>query len=307
MNGTPAPVVALRGVSRTYRETRALDGVDLVLAPDRIYGLVGRNGSGKTTLLSVIGQQVRPDRGGRVELFGRPGWENPEALSRTVLLRDRQRYPEEFRVRHVLDAAPAFYPGWDEELARGLAEDLRLPSRTRIKKLSTGQHTALGIVLGLASRAELTMLDEPYGGLDPVARELFYDRLLEDFARHPRTVVISTHLVDEVANLLDHVLLLDRGRLVLDAGLETARASAHTVAGPAADVAGYLAERRLEHQVSREQRIGALRTVTVAAPHDDDARAAAARHGIEIDAVSLQSAVAAHGLVPVPADQLQNA
>lgn len=135
MNGTPAPIVALRGVSRTYRETRALDGVDLDLAPDRIYGLVGRNGSGKTTLLSVIGQQVRPDRGGRVELFGRPGWENPEALSRTVLLRDRQRYPEEFRVRHVLDAAPAFYPGWDEELARGLAEDLRLPSRTRIKKL----------------------------------------------------------------------------------------------------------------------------------------------------------------------------
>ena len=75
----------------------------------------------------------------------------------------------------------------------------------------------------------------------------------------------------------------------------------------ASDVAGYLAERRLEQQVSREQRIGALRTVTVAAPHDDDARAAAARHGIEIDAVSLQSAVAAHGLVPVPADQLQNA
>lgn len=306
MNGTPPPVV-LRGVSRTYRETRALDGVDLDLAPDRVYGLVGRNGSGKTTLLSVIGQQVRPDRGGRVELFGRPGWENPEALSRTVLLRDRQRYPEDFRVRHVLQAAPAFHAGWDPELARRLAEDFRLPARTKVKKLSTGQHSALGIVLGLASRAELTMLDEPYGGLDPVARELFYDRLLEDFARHPRTVLISTHLVDEVANLLDHVLLLDRGRLVLDAGLETARASAHTVAGRADDVAGYLAERGLAGRVSREQRIGALRTVTVAASLDDDARAAAARHGLEIDAVSLQAAVAAHGLVPAPADQLQTA
>jgi ABC-2 type transport system ATP-binding protein len=307
MNGTPPPVVALRGVSRSYRGTRALDDVDLDLAADRIYGLVGRNGSGKTTLLSVIGQQVRPDPGGRVELFGRPAWENAEALSRTVLLRDRQRYPEEFRVRHVLAAAPAFSAGWDPELARRLAEDFRLPARTKVKRLSTGQHSALGIVLGLASRAELTMLDEPYGGLDPVARELFYDRLLEDFARHPRTVVISTHLVDEVANLLDHVLLLDRGRLVLDADLETARASAHTVAGRADDVGRYLADRGLTGKASREQRIGALRTVTVAAPHDDDARDAAARHGLEIDAVSLQAAVAAHGLVPAPADQLQTA
>lgn len=307
MNGTSTPVVALHGVSRSYRETRALDGVDLELTPGRIYGLVGRNGSGKTTLLSVIGQQIRPDRGGRVELFGRPGWENAEALSRTVLLRDRQRYPEDFRVQHVLAAAPAFHRGWDEAFARELVEDFRLPVRTRIKKLSTGQHCALGIVLGLASRAELTMLDEPYGGLDPVARELFYDRLLEDFARRPRTVVISTHLVDEVANLLDHVLLLDHGRLVLDTGLETARASAHTVAGRTEDVARYLAERGLGQRVSREQRIGALRTATVAAPYDDDARAAAARHGVEIGAVSLQAAVAAHGLVPASTEQLQNA
>lgn len=305
MNDTSAPVAALRGVSRSYGRTRALAGVDLELAPGRIYGLVGRNGSGKTTLLSVIGQQVRPDPGGRVELFGRPGWENAEALARTVLLRDRQRYPEDFRVRHVLAAAPAFHRGWDEALARKLVEDFRLPARTRVKKLSTGQHTALGIVLGLASRAELTMLDEPYGGLDPVARQLFYDRLLEDFAHHPRTVVVSTHLVDEIAELLDHVLLLDRGAVVLDADLETARASAHTIAGRAEDVARYLAERGLEEQVSRDQRIGALRTATVAAPCDDAARAAAVRHGVEIDAVSLQAAVAAHGLVPVAHPQLQ--
>lgn len=89
MNGTPPPVV-LRGVSRTWREDRAPEGVDLDLAPDRVHGLVGRNGSGRTTLLSVIGQPVRPDRGGRVELFGRPGWEDPDALARTVLLQDRQ-------------------------------------------------------------------------------------------------------------------------------------------------------------------------------------------------------------------------
>src|SRR6201746_2103618 len=98
-----------------------------------------------------------------------------------------------------------------------MLSDFRLPTNRRIKKLSRGQLSAVGVIVGLASRAPLTFFDEPYLGLDAVARQLFYDRLLADYAEHPRTVVLSTHLIDEISNLLENVLVLDHGRLTLDA------------------------------------------------------------------------------------------
>ena len=109
--------------------------------------------------------------------------------------------------------------------------DFDLPSRRPIKKLSRGMTSAVGIVIGLASRAPLTLFDEPYLGLDAVARHQFYDRLLADYAEHPRTIVLSTHLIEEISDLLEHVLLLDRGRVLLDADAETLRATALTVTG----------------------------------------------------------------------------
>lgn len=107
--------------------------------------------------------------------------------------------------------------------------------------------SAVGIVIGLAARAELTLLDEPYAGLDAVARELFYDRLLADFTEHPRTIVLSTHLVDEAADLLEHVVLLDHGRVVLDAPADDVRGTAMTVSGPAAAVQEFVAGRPVWH------------------------------------------------------------
>ena len=107
-----------------------------------------------------------------------------------------------------------------------------LPRNRAVKKLSRGMRSAVGIVIGLAARAELTMLDEPYAGLDAVARHLFYDRLLADYAEHPRTVLLSTHLIDEVADLLEHVVMIDHGRIAMDAPADDVRGHAATVSGP---------------------------------------------------------------------------
>ena len=112
--------------------------------------------------------------------------------------------------------------------------------------------SAVGITIGLAARAELTLFDEPYAGLDPVARQLFYDRLVADFAEHPRTVVLSTHLIDEAADLLEHVVMLDRGRVVLDAPADDVRGTAMTVSGPATAVEEFAAGRAVWHR----QRLG---------------------------------------------------
>ena len=176
-------------------------------------------------------------------MFGEAPAENEAVLRRMVFVREEQAYPD-FRVGHAIRVASWFYPNWSEELARQLLADFDLPLRRRIRKLSRGMRSAVGIVIGLAARAELTVFDEPYAGLDAVARQLFYDRLLADFAEHPRTVVLSTHLIDEVADLLEHVVMLDRGRVVLDAPADDVRGTAMTVSGPGHGRRGFVAGRR---------------------------------------------------------------
>ena len=128
------------------------------------------------------------------------------------------------------------------------------------------------------------MFDEPYAGLDAVARQLFYDRLLADFAEHPRTVVLSTHLIDEVADLLEHVVLLDHGRVVLDAPADDVRGTALTVSGPAAAVEEFVAG----HPVWHRQRLGSRASVTIPGPLDVAAQARARALRLSLEPLSLQ-------------------
>jgi ABC-2 type transport system ATP-binding protein len=152
--------------------------------------------------------------------------------------------------------------------------------------MSRGQSSAVGVVVGLASRAELTIFDEPYAGLDAVARQAFYDHLLADYSEHPRTVIMSTHLIDEVADLLEHVLVIDEGRLIIDASAEDLRGSATTVSGRHAQVEAFARGR----EVLETDSLGAFASVTVEGLTPGE-RAAAAAAGLEIGPVSLQQLV----------------
>ena len=215
------PTISAAGLSRRYRGQIALNGVTVDIQPHAITGLLGRNGAGKSTLLRVIaGQEFAT--AGAVRVFGEDPVENDDVLRRMFLLREDQVYPD-FKVRNAIQVASWFYPNWSNQLAATLLADFDLPSNRAIKKLSRGMRSAVGIVIGLAARAELTLLDEPYAGLDAAARQLFYDRLLADHAAHPRTVLLSTHLIDEAAGLLEHVVIIDRGRIVLDAPADEVR------------------------------------------------------------------------------------
>lgn len=207
----PAAISAT-ALGRRYREHGALEGVTLTIEPGTVTGLLGRNGSGKTTLLRIVAGLEFPTSGS-VRVFGQAPAENEAVLRRIVFVREEQQYPD-LRVRQALRVASWFYPNWDEDLARGLAADFDLPPRRKVKALSRGMRSAVGIVIGLAARADLTLFDEPYAGLDEVARREFYDRLRADLTQHPRTVVLSTHLPGEAADLLEHVVTLDRGRVV---------------------------------------------------------------------------------------------
>ncbi|MEQ1737567.1 MAG: AAA family ATPase, partial [Rhodoglobus sp.] len=207
-------------------------------------------------------------------------------LQHVSFIKESQRYPEDFKPRHVLRSAPWFFENWDHDFAARLVDDFRLPLDRKIKKLSRGQLSAVGVIVGLASRAPLTFFDEPYLGLDAVARQIFYDRLLEDYAEHPRTVVLSTHLIDEVSNLLERVLVIDEGRIIIDQDADTLRGSATTVVGTRAAVYAFVGNRDILHADG----IGGLASVTVAGLTESE-KAAAVAAGLELGFVSLQQLI----------------
>src|SRR5580704_2514003 len=276
------PSIAATALGRSYGDQIALDNVSLTIDPGTVTGLLGRNGAGKTTLMRIITGQEFPTSGA-VRVFGQVPAENDAVLRRMVFVREEQPYPD-FRVGQAVRVASWFYPNWNEELARQLLADFDLPLRRRIRKLSRGMRSAVGITIGLAARAELTLFDEPYAGLDAVARQLFYDRLLADFAEHPRAVVLSTHLIDEAADLLEHVIMLDGGRVVLDAPADDVRGTTVTVSGPASAVEEFVAGRPVWHW----QRLGSRASVTVAGPFDFAAQAHARTLHLSLEPLSLQ-------------------
>lgn len=278
-------VINVSGLTKRFGDVTAVSDVNLRLDEHKIYGLLGRNGAGKTTLMSLLTGQEFGDSG-RIEVFGASPVENAKVLERVSFIRESQRYPDDFKVKHVLHAAPWFFPDWDEDYARELVADFRLPTDRRIKKLSRGQLSAVGVIVGLAGRAPLTFFDEPYLGLDAVARQIFYDRLLADVSEHPRTVVLSTHLIDEVSRLLEHVIIIDEGRIIVDSDAETLRDSATTLAGTRQAVDDFIRGREVLHHDG----IGGLATATVNRL-DDAERAAARAAGLELGPVSLQQLV----------------
>jgi ABC-2 type transport system ATP-binding protein len=289
ITATPPAAATVSDVSMRYRGHAALDGVSTVIAQDAITGLLGRNGAGKTTLMQLLTGHRVPTSG-RVEVFGRSPYENDEVLRSICFVKEGQRYPEQFRVKDALHAAALVFPNWDAQLAASLMADFDLPPKRPVKKLSRGMNSAVGIIIGLAARAPLTLFDEPYLGLDAVARQLFYDRLLADYAEHPRTIVLSTHLIEEIAALLEHVLLIDRGRVVLDADAESLRGSALTVAGPRDRVAAFAAGHELLHSES----LGGHSRAVVRLRPGAEGNATAA--GLSVEPTNLQQLVVAMSL-----------
>ncbi|MGY2005031.1 ABC transporter ATP-binding protein [Blastococcus sp. SYSU DS1024] len=283
-------VATVSDVTMRFPGHTALTGVSTALEQHAITGLLGRNGAGKTTLMQLLTGHRVPTSG-RIEVFGARPYENDDVLRRICFIKEGQRYPDHFRVKDALDSAAFVFADWDAGLAASLLRDFDLPAKRPIKKLSRGMNSAVGIIVGLASRAPLTLFDEPYLGLDAVARQLFYDRLLADYAEHPRTIVLSTHLIEEIAALLERVILIDRGRVLLDADAESLRGTALTVTGPRERVAAFSGR----HEVLHTESLGGTSRAVVRlrdGADGDDATAA----GLTSEATSLQQLVVAMSL-----------
>jgi len=212
-------IIEAKGLSKRYGGFLALDHVDLRVPPGRIVGLIGRNGAGKTTLLKAILGLTSCDGSVRV-LDLEPSRDRNALMSQVCFIADTAVLPRWLRVRHAIDYVAGVHPRFDRARAEQVLATTSIRRDSRIGELSKGMITQLHLALILAIDARLLVLDEPTLGLDLIYRRQFYDTLLNDYFDQQRTILLTTHQVEEVENLLTDVMFIDRGRIVLDAAVE---------------------------------------------------------------------------------------
>jgi ABC-2 type transport system ATP-binding protein len=223
-------VIYISELSRTFGTNAALASVSLTLPRGAVYGLVGANGAGKTTLIKHILGLLRAESGS-VRVFGLDPVADPVGvLSRIGYLSEENDLPGWMRVDELIRYSRAFYPAWDDAYAEELRQKFALDPTAKIKDLSKGQKARAGLLIALAHRPELLVLDEPSSGLDPIVRRDILGAVIRTIADEGRTVLFSSHLLDEVEEVADHVTMINAGKIVLSAPLGVIRDS-HRVGG----------------------------------------------------------------------------
>ncbi|MDZ4857854.1 MAG: ABC transporter ATP-binding protein [Candidatus Hydrogenedentes bacterium] len=226
--GAESPVLADR-LTHQYGRTTALSGVSLSVPRGGVFGLVGENGAGKTTLIKLMLGLLVPT-GGSVSMFGMDPVRKPElVLARLGYLSEDHDLPLWMRVNELIRYNRSFYPKWDDAYAEELRQQFGLDAGAKIKNLSRGQRALAGLLIALAHKPELLVLDEPSSGLDAIARRDILAAIVRTVADEGRTVFFSSHLLDEVERVADTVAMLNKGKLVLCASMDELKAQHHTI------------------------------------------------------------------------------
>ncbi|MDQ6801059.1 MAG: ABC transporter ATP-binding protein [Acidobacteriota bacterium] len=223
-------IIQVSELTRRFGARTALDSVSLSLPRGAVYGLVGANGAGKTTLIKHILGLLRA-QSGSVRVFGHDPVADPIAvLSRIGYLSEENDLPGWMRIEELIRYSRAFYPAWDDAFAEELRQTFALDATAKIKNLSKGQKARVGLLIALAYRPELLVLDEPSSGLDPIVRRDILGAVIRTIADEGRTVLFSSHLLEEVEQVADHVTMISHGKIVLSAPLSDIKES-HRVDG----------------------------------------------------------------------------
>lgn len=239
--------IEVKSLTKCFGSKKALDQLSVTFEEDKIYGLLGRNGAGKTTLMQILAGHTLPTDGG-IELNGEKPFNNREVLKHICLVNENGNFKKKLRIKDVLKIASLFYPNWCQETADYLLNQFGLDPHLKTKGLSKGMESSVGITIGLASRAKITIFDEPYIGLDASARYRFYDLLLEEYQAYPRTIILSTHLIDEVSNLFEEVVILQNGQLLLQKETEVLMEISIQVSGNKEVVDRFTAGKNVIHE-----------------------------------------------------------
>lgn len=236
--------IEVKNLTKKYGKKEALKNISFQLEGSKIYGLLGRNGAGKTTFMDILAGYSLPTSG-EVKVNGENPFDHTELLEQICLIKESDNFHRDMRIKHIYKTCSLFFPNWDQDFADELTEQFGLNKKARMKTLSKGMSSAVGIIVGLASKAPITIFDEPYIGLDAASRKKFYDILLDEYENEKRMIIFSTHLIDEVSLLFEEVLILQEGELILQEKADVLRNSAFAVTGELSEVKKFIANKKV--------------------------------------------------------------
>ncbi|MUK89393.1 ATP-binding cassette domain-containing protein [Ornithinibacillus sp. L9] len=272
-------VVECKGLAKHQGSVKALDDLSFTIKEDTITGLIGRNGAGKTTLLKILAGYWY-ESSGEVRVFDEHPFNSLTVSANTILIDDQMSFSNSLTLQELLQEASNFYMNWDMELAQRLFSYFNFDSKQIHENLSKGKKSTFNIIIGLAAKCALTIFDEPTTGMDAAVRKDFYRALLKDYLAHPRTIIISSHHLDEVEDLLEDVLLINEGKRYLHLSIDDLKEYAIGLRGKSAIVRQWLNDKEVIHS----QSIGTDRSYVVVKNDFDHDRAT--RLGIEVSPVS---------------------
>lgn len=253
--------IQIKNLTKYYGKNLAIDNISLEISENKIYGLLGRNGAGKTTLLNLITNKLFPTNG-EILIDSENIFENERVLSQIYYMSEKNLYPETMKVKEIIKWTKDFYPNFDLDYAYKLSDKFNLNLKSKFKALSTGYASIFKIILTLSSRAPILLFDEPILGLDANHRDMFYKELINYYSETPTTVIISTHLIEEVSDIIEEVLIIKDGKLILSDTTENILFSGYTVSGKAEDVDAFIKDKK----VIGEDNIGKFKSAYILGP-----------------------------------------
>lgn len=233
--------IELRNVNKSFKDKEVIKNISLKINGGKIYGLLGRNGAGKTTLLRLINNR-EVLTSGEILIDGENVYENQEALSKIYLMEEKNYFEEDMKISKIFKWTKEFYKNFNMDYALNLSKKFNLDINKKIKELSTGYSSILKIILALSSGAEILCFDEPVLGLDVNYRELFYKELLKFYEKTEKTIIIATHLIEEIANIIEEVIILKDGQVIKSGEVEKILSSVYSITGKSDVIKEYLRE-----------------------------------------------------------------
>jgi ABC-2 type transport system ATP-binding protein len=215
-------LIEIKNLTYGFKHTPVLTDFNFIETEPSIIALWGRNGAGKTTLMSLVAGHYKPNEG-LIKVLGEEPYNNLNVLENICYIQENHPFGHNWRIDDLLKYGRYFHPNWDQQFAEHLVQVFELPKNKKITKFSKGMKTAVQIILGLASNAKITVLDEPTNGLDAVKRKQFYDALMESYEENPRLILLSTHHIEEIQPLCETIVVVNDGKVLFHEQMEVMR------------------------------------------------------------------------------------
>lgn len=250
--------IEIKNLCKSYEKIKTLDNINLTIESNKIYGLFGRNGAGKTTLLNIIDNRVFPDSG-TVLIDGKNARKNSKALSKIYMMSESNLFPKDIKIKTLFKRINDFYSEFDIDKANLLLNEFHITGNKKIRGLSTGQITALKLITGLCINRPYLIFDEPVNGLDANYREKFYKLLLEKYIESPCTIIVSTHLIDEIANIVEDVIIIDNGKVTIQKSKDDFLSEGFSISGKSHIVDEFAKN----YEIISSEEFGTIKTIYV--------------------------------------------